>query len=151
MAQFTDNAGDEWRVEISMGTIKELQTKLNVDVGKLLSDGFKQLADLLADPIRYFSVLSIVLAEQAEQRGLTEEQFARRFTGSVFSESQHAFIEGLADFYPSQQRKAILALLAKSRRMTELMIEMETDKLDNLTDNDLRELYSSMESNLLES
>lgn len=151
MATFKDEQGTEWAIKINMGTIKRLQEELDVDVGSLLEHQFKGLADLLANPFRFFSVISILVDKQAEAMGIDEVAFAERFNGPALHDSIDAFVDALASFYPSHHRKAILTLVAKIKRMWELAVEKDEENLEKLSDQDLMDIFGNMVANSQES
>lgn len=105
MAKFRDRAGDEWGVEITIGDLDALRAA-GLDLGKVGSD--PAALDVLDTPETVGKVLWVLCGEQAEKRGLSPEQFARRFNGPTLFAAGDAVTEAVADF---SQRPAVAAAI----------------------------------------
>ncbi len=105
MASFQDREGDKWEIGFDLPTIPKVRAA-GFDLNKIGKDA-KEL-DILDDPERLGAVLWELCEEQAEKRGLTPEQFARRFDGPAIWAARDAVMEAIADF---SQRPAVAAAI----------------------------------------
>jgi hypothetical protein len=107
MARFKDRTGDEWEIGFDLPTIPKVRAA-GFDLNKIGRDA-KEL-DILDDPEKLGAVLWELCEEQAEKRGLTPEQFAKRFDGPAIWAARDAVIEAIADF---SQRPTVAAAIRK--------------------------------------
>jgi len=114
MHSFIDSENRVWEVSINVAAVKRVRGLLDVDLYKLLDDGFKPLSALLADPVLVADVLFCLCQSQAERRNISDEDFGRSLAGDVITQAAETFVEELIDFFPDARvraslRKAILA------------------------------------------
>jgi len=57
MHSFPDNAGRTWTVAINVAAVKRVRGLVNIDLYKLVDDGFRPLGELVADPVQLADVL----------------------------------------------------------------------------------------------
>lgn len=109
---FTDNNGREWRMHLTLGSIKEIneKTKLN-----LLDpwDG-KTIDALAADPFRLGEVLATGVAPETEEEAVA---LAEGLRGVGLDNAMAALHEELASFFPAGQRRAYLLLTATVQKV----------------------------------
>jgi hypothetical protein len=67
------------------------------------------MGQLLDDPVRFVNVLYVLVREQCEQRGVTDEQFGESLYGDALWGAIKAFEECLISFCPSPSQRAALA------------------------------------------
>lgn len=123
MRRFTDTAGRAWELAVTVGAIKRVRDLIGVDLYKLIDDGFKGLADLLADPCKFVDVLWAMVEGQAKAAGVTDEQFGQSLAGDVLSQASDAFVEALVDFFPDARSRANLrAVLEKGKAVRDRLM-----------------------------
>ncbi len=66
MKTFTDNAGRTWTVSINVAAIKRVRGLLDVDLYKLVDDGFQPLSKLVSDPVQLADVLYCLCKDEAD-------------------------------------------------------------------------------------
>jgi len=117
MRTFKDNAGRSWTVTLNVWTVKKVRDLLQVDLldlggapstspGSGETPGNGLLYRLIADPVLLVDVLYVVCQEQADEAGVTDEQFGRAMSGDAIDGATKAFLEELADFTPSPRDRA---------------------------------------------
>jgi hypothetical protein len=111
VAGFTDDAGRQWDVRITIGVCRRVAERLGVylmQAGGDLADRLMDDAALVAD------VLWAILEAQAVERKVTREAFDEALTGRTLGAAQNALWEALLDFIPPARRaEATGRLLAR--------------------------------------
>jgi hypothetical protein len=135
MRTFKDNAGRTWSLTLNVWTVKKVRDLLGVDLLDLGGESATGPSDkkpgllfrLIADPVLLVDVLYVVCRDQADETGITDEQFGRAMGGDAIDAATKAFLEELADFTPSPRDRA------RARKVIETtwaMIEKAQDVLD---------------------
>lgn len=106
MQTFTDNAGRTWAITIHVTAVKRVRGLVDVDLYKLVDDGFKPLAALVADPVRLADVLYCLCRDEATARNVSDEDFGRSLAGDAIVRAADAFVEELIDFFPEARARA---------------------------------------------
>ena len=147
MAEFRDNEGRTWLVQVTTTTLKRVKSLLDMDLGKMAVDGslYKVLAD---DPILLCDLLYAICKPEADERKLSDEDFGRGLAGDAIDAATTALMEGLSDFFPTGRRALHRKALAKFRTLEEKAIRnaedrIESDELDRELDRRLTSLRSA--------
>jgi hypothetical protein len=124
MHTFTDNAGRVWTIAISVAAIKRVRGLLNVDLYKLVDDGFKSLGELLGDPVRLVDVLYVLCQDEANARNVSDEDFGRALGGDALHQAMDAFVEELIDFFPDPKvRQSLRTIIAEATKVRKRMLD----------------------------
>lgn len=115
MATFTAG-GRTWVVEIDPWQMKRARQLAGVDLGTLLNDGCKGLTALLSDPVLLAETVYALCKEEADKLSVGDRDFARALAGDAFEQAADAFVQALADFYPSRRRGLLLSLATKGKQ-----------------------------------
>ena len=144
MAEFRDNEGRSWTIQVTTTTLKRVKSLLGFDLGKMAADGslYKVLAD---DPILLCDLLYAICKPQADERKLSDEDFGRGLAGDAIDAATTALMEGLIDFFPKGRRELHRKALAKFRTLEAKAIRnaedrIESDELDKELDRRLESL-----------
>jgi hypothetical protein len=133
MKPFKDTEGREWLVSINVNAIKRVRGLLNIDLYKLLDDGYKGLSDLLSSPIELVDVLYVLCQEKAEERGITDEQFGRAMAGDALQHAADAFLEELTDFFPDPRvRAGLKKVIEAGKRVRDKLMDHAEALLDDV-------------------
>ena len=109
MKTFRDNASRTWNLALNVYAVKKVRDLMGVDLLDLDSGDKpedKLLSRLIADPILLVDLLYVVCKGEADQKGVTDEQFGQAMAGDVIDTATKAFLEELADFTPSPRDRA---------------------------------------------
>ena len=130
MAEFRDNEGRTWLVQVTTTTLKRVKSLLNMDLGKMAVDGslYKVLAD---DPILLCDLLYAICKPEADERKLSDEDFGRGLAGDAIDAATTALMEGLIDFFPKGRRELHRKALAKFRTLEARAIRSAEDRIDS--------------------
>jgi hypothetical protein len=124
MQSFKDNADRTWTVAINVTAIKRVRGLLGIDLYKLVDDGFKPLADLMADPVQLVDVLYCLCKEEADARQISDEDFGRALGGDVISVAADAFVEELIAFFPNARaRQGLKKVVAAGRQVQDKLLD----------------------------
>lgn len=133
MHAFTDASGRVWELCINVSAAKRVRGLLNVDLYKVVDDGFKPLAELLGDPIQLADLLYVLCKDQAEAKQISDEDFGRALYGDVIHSASDAFLEELVDFFPNPRvRQGLRKVIEKSGKMRDLMVERAEVMIDQV-------------------
>lgn len=131
MGMFTDSAGRAWTIVIDVTAIKRVRSALGVNLLDVI--GGELLNRLTNDPVLLCDILYCLVKPEADSRKLTDEDFGRAINGDVIHNATRAFLESLADFFPSAQREILLKILAKTTEIEQTVLKQAMAKLDNIT------------------
>lgn len=128
MALFKDQFGREWSVVIDTWQLRVVRERCDFEIGKMLEDKMRRW-DELADPVRLGSILFALVADQARERGVSEEQFHRGLAGDAIQHAYEAFERAYLDFCPSRQRELLTAAARKSEEIQTASAKLALDQL----------------------
>lgn len=106
MHSFPDNAGRTWTVAINVAAVKRVRGLVNIDLYKLVDDGFRPLGELVADPVQLADVLYCLCMDEADAKNVSDEDFGRALYGDAITLAAEAFVEELFDFFPDARARA---------------------------------------------
>ncbi|HOD84164.1 MAG TPA: hypothetical protein PKG77_22300 [Phycisphaerae bacterium] len=129
MKTFVDNAGRTWTVSITVDSIKRVKGLLALNL--LDTVGGDLLEKLVGDPVLLCDVVYALCKPQAEQAGVSDEDFGRAMAGDAIERATTALLEDLVDFFPGQRRALLAKALDKLRAMENVAFEVASAKLDD--------------------
>jgi len=149
MPQFTDSQGDGWSLAITIGTAKRAKEHLAVDLLQPLEGSPPLLTRLSTDLIFLCDLLFAICQPQAEQRQLTDVQFAERLAGEALQGAHEALMEGLVDFFRQLRRPDVVAAIDKQREVIRRAVELaeqtvQSNEFDRLIDRELQKIPGSL-------
>jgi hypothetical protein len=155
MKQFKDTQGDTWLVTVNGGTIKRAHALLEIDLGDPLSGNPPLLTRFDTDLAFKVDVLYVVCLPEADQRGISDEDFAARLEGDALYDASEAFLEALADFFQKLRRTHVVRAIQKQREVVARAVQMAeqtlgSEQFDQRIDAELAGLGESF-ANLLQS
>lgn len=115
MAKFTDAAGGEWPLALTVADLEAVKAEAGVDLGDVGEEGaYRALAGLT--PVAFARVLWVLCRDRAAAAGLDPAGFKRRLDGRAVEGAVVALVEALVDFFHRPQAAAAL----KGRLRTEM-------------------------------
>lgn len=131
MRTFTDNAGRTWTVAIHVAAVKRVRAILEIDLYGLVNEGFERLAELCHDPVTLVDLLYVLCQDEAEKRGVSDEDFGRAMAGDSIERATMAFIEALTDFFPNPRvRAGLKRVMATAGQTRDHLIENWSQQID---------------------
>jgi hypothetical protein len=130
MKSFTDNAGRSWSVEVNVAALKRVKGLTGVDLLEVL-DG--TLIDRLTrDPVLLCDVLYAACKPEADQHGVTDEEFGRAMAGDAIEHATGALLDEIVSFCPSPRDRAALGrVLAATRTAMDKARDLIEQRLDS--------------------
>lgn len=133
MHSFQDNAGRTWVIAINVAVVKRVRALVNVDLYKLIDDGFKPLAALVADPVQLADVLYCLCKDEADAKQVSDEDFGRALAGDAITLAADAFVEELIDFFPDARARASLKkVVAAGRTVRDKLLDHAETVIDRI-------------------
>jgi len=129
MHAFKDNAGRNWTVAVTVGSVKRVRSMLNVDL--LDAAEGKVFARLATDPVLLCDVLYCVCKPDLDAAGVTDEQFGEALAGDAIEHATEALLEDLVDFFPKARRQVLAKALGKLRTLETRAAELAMAKFDS--------------------
>lgn len=100
---YRDRLGRTWRVKITAGLLGRLRREADVDLGRLTRSDknlARGLARLFGSQDQLGRFLWVLVADQAEARGVSPEDFVEGFDGPTLERCTSAVLCALAEFAP---------------------------------------------------
>lgn len=146
MSSFKDRDGRAWDIEISVGSVKKVQSRMNIDLVKILlmrpgknPDGTDSTMidcsgcmEILEDPIRLANLLACLCEKQMAERNIDEEAFGYLLKGDVLYAAGVAFMEAAADFFQGERRVVIRNLLKTRIRLEEKLDKVLSEAMEKI-------------------
>ena len=129
MKTFRDNANREWTVEVNVEALKRVKGLLDVDL--LNAAGGKLLERLIADPVLLCDVVYCLVKPQADQAGVTDEDFGRAMAGDAIDAATSALLEELVGFFPQARRRVLAKAVQKMDQLQDRIVAGAEELLDS--------------------
>ncbi len=130
MKQFTDSKKRRWDVSVTVAAIKRVRTLLEVDLLDILGNG-ELITKLVTDPVLLVDVLYVMCKPQADEQGVSDEQFGEAMAGEPINDATRALLEDLANFSPNPAiRKNMRRVVEAAWKAEEKAGEVLTERLD---------------------
>ena len=129
MKIFKDNADRTWTVTVNVDAIKRVRSLLSIDLMEAVEG--KLIERLIGDPVLLCDVIYSVCKEDADAKGITDEEFGRAMAGDAIELATTALLEELVDFFPQGKRQLLRKALAKLETLQETMLAVVSERLDS--------------------
>ncbi len=134
MRTFTDNAGRTWTIAVTVDAIKRVEGLIaGVNLAKLMVGDPPLLTRLETDIVLLCDVIFALVKPQADQLGVTDEEFGRALGGDAIRLAHDAFWEELIDFFRQLRRTDTARAIKKQISLVEATvaaIEQQVETLD---------------------
>jgi hypothetical protein len=143
MPTFKDSNGREWTIKLDPPTVLRIRsTTCDVPNCKHLQNGGctgVDLADLTGETQRQLrrdivllvNTLYLICQPEAQRQGVTDEQFGASLVGDAIRRATIAMDEAIADFFPEETRKILIAMCAKDAEVKQLGMELALKKIND--------------------
>ncbi len=131
MKTFTDSAGRNWTINLTIDAVKRLKALLEVDLLALEVGDPPLMTKLGLDVVLLCDVIYALIKPQADKEGVSDEQFGQALGGEAILAAQGAFYDELISFFRHLGRKDLASAVETQRRMIDLTVErveMEIEK-----------------------
>jgi len=130
--KFNDTQGREWTIELHTTAIKRVRSLTGVDL--LADDGAGVVAKLIRDPVLLCDVVYAAVKPQADERGVSDEDFGRAMHGDPIGSATEALVDELVSFCPNPRDRAALGkAVAAMYDVMDKARDLVEGRLDELT------------------
>ena len=126
MKSFTDKNGESWDLDLNIGAAMRLKSRLDIDIENVVTfdksnnpEDVSLLERIAEDSILLFNVIFILCEKQVQDRKLTQEQFAERFTGDTIEAATDALLDEIVNFSRPAKRKVLQRLRQISKEYSD--------------------------------
>lgn len=138
MATFTDNTGKDWQVKVNPVTLAKVEDCLGCDFATEPEDDGGPIIRIATDCMFCFRVLWVLCESQAEERGVSSEDFGDALVGDALGKAQRALCQAISDFYPSAERRnAVAKVFDFIHHAEQRIVQQSAEKIDALNVDDL--------------
>ncbi|MEX2388776.1 MAG: hypothetical protein WD534_12935 [Phycisphaeraceae bacterium] len=132
MKTFTDSAGRTWTLAITVDAIKRVQTLAGVNLADITSGDPPLLTRLEVDLVLLCDVIYALVQPQAEQAGLSDEQFGQALGGDAILAAHDAFWGALSDFFQSLRRSDQVRAIQKQTALVQAAVAAAEGRIEQL-------------------
>jgi hypothetical protein len=143
MQKFKDIHGRDWTVNVTVSTVKRVKAQLDIDMLNNIDEFIKLTKDIMS----LCDILYVVCWDEAEQRGITDEQFAASLGGPVLREAESALSEAYIAFFPDPK---VAANLRVANEKYNVLLEKALALVEKKTPEKIKQLDSDIETFLVE-
>ncbi|MCC6653332.1 MAG: hypothetical protein IT348_19430 [Candidatus Eisenbacteria bacterium] len=110
MAEFKDARGKRWDIRINVSAVKRVRDLLGVELHRIL-DPAADVGQQLEDPETLVNTIYLLCSAQADEAGVSDEQFGRRLAGDAIAAATKALLAAIVEFASGPQRLVLLGSL----------------------------------------
>ena len=132
MHTFLDTEGRTWKININVAAISEVRAALDIDLLKVIEKDGELIERLVDDLPLLCQVIFVLCDAQAKEDKVSPEDFARAMGGDSLENAMKAFLEELADFFPSQRRQVMHLMIQKGAVLQEKVCALALAELEAL-------------------
>lgn len=111
MESFKDSAGRQWQLTINVAAIRRVREQTGFEFGTCLEEDGQAFFAMLNNLELLPAVLWELVRGQAQDAGVTQDQFFDAFNGEVFDDAAPALQRAFAFFCPTPYRQAMLNMM----------------------------------------
>lgn len=123
MRTFKDSLNRDWQIEVTVGSIKRVKALCGVDLLNIAESeqetDFALLQKLYDDPLLLVDTLYALCKPEADEKNISDEDFARGITGDTLDVAIKTFLADLVDFFPPRKRLIMNKAVNLIRRFEE--------------------------------
>ena len=127
MATFKDTKGREWKLCVSLQTVKEIQKKWKLNISQIV-EADADVWKLLSNLEMFVDVIWLMVSKQAEEQDVTEHDFGEAMYGDEILDARTAFLKALVEFFPSQERRDAI------KKMIQIAVDAESQIIQQARD-----------------
>lgn len=135
MRVIKDLKGRQWELQITVGTIKRVRSKLDMDLYNIGDEGF--IKTIIDDPIKLIELFWVILEDEVEKQEIDEAEFCKGWAGEVIEIATNLFIEELIEFFPPKKRMPVEKMWKKLRSLEEKVYKKVEIEVENISEDDI--------------
>lgn len=130
MKTFVDTADRTWSIHLTIDSVKRVKSLLDVNLLDLLGGSTPLLTRLGTDVVLLCDVIFVLIKTQADEKGVTDEQFGAALGGEAILGAQSAFYEELIGFFQGMGRKDMVRAVTAQRNLIDKAVQRIASHLD---------------------
>jgi len=129
---FTDLQGRDWGIApMSWGMIVKIRSRFRgVDFSKIVEKDDRTFERLAMEPELLVNVLWCTCEAQAEELGVSGEEFGESLGGDVLDQAALALERAAIDFFPPRVRRTLTKLVEKRNQAMDLAMDQLIETVD---------------------
>jgi len=132
MKTFNDNAGRTWTISITVDAIKRVEGLIKgVNLANLTDGDPPLLTRLETDLVLLCDVIFALVKPQAEQLGVSDEEFGKAMGGDAIMAAHDAFWEELTGFFRQLRRTDTARAIEKQAALVKATVEAIEQRVEN--------------------
>jgi hypothetical protein len=132
MQYVKDTNNFQWEIKVNVNTLKRIKALCEIDLMELISVNEKTgemntelLERLSSDPVLLVDLLYATCKPQADEKNMTDEQFAEVWAGDQIEFAVNALMEEIINFFPEAKRR----LWQKINQASKINAQKEKDEI----------------------
>ncbi len=135
MRVIKDLKGREWELQITVGTIKRVRSKLDMDLYKIDDKNF--IKTIFDDPIKLIELIWVILEDQVKEKEISEIEFCEGWAGEAIEVATDLFIEELIEFFPPKKRQPLEKWWKMARSVELKILKKAEEEVLNIDENQI--------------
>ncbi len=151
MATFVDEKKNTWDIDLTIGSVKQVQKLLGVNLLDLDGGDPPLLTRLGTDLVLLVDVIYVLVKEQTDKADMSDVEFGLALNGEAISAAQEAFYEELVLFFQGLGRKDLaraVKIQIEIITKTVILVEKKLSGID--VDKKIEKAFGKEFTNLLE-
>ncbi|HUS46159.1 MAG TPA: hypothetical protein VM219_09050 [Phycisphaerae bacterium] len=140
MKTFLDSAGRTWTIAITVDAVRRVRDLVDVNLARIIEPRkaggeVPLMTDLEDDLLLLVDVIYALVKPQADEAGVSDEEFGRALGGEAIAAAHEAFWRELADFFRSLRRRPNAAearAIEKQLALVEAALAVAEEKIEAL-------------------
>ena len=149
MKAFTDSAGRTWSFSITIDSIRRVKELLGINITEVDAGTPPLLVLIGTDELTLINIVFCLIKPQADERGVTDEEFGRHIDGAAILGAQTALYEEFTDFFLSRGRPDRAKAVTAQKKMMELAVENGRANLEAAVEAEMKKISSGNASTSL--
>lgn len=133
MKTFTDSASRTWTIAVTVDAIKRVEGLIKgVNLANLTTGDPPLLTRLETDVVLLCDVIFALIKPQADQLGVSDEEFGRAMGGDAIMAAHDAFWGELTDFFRQLRRTDTARAIEKQAALVKATVEAIEQRVETL-------------------
>jgi hypothetical protein len=136
MKKLCDMQGREWSYSLNILSMKRIKDLVGIDLLNAAETAQRVIFD---DPYTFGQILYCLCQRQAEERGVSQDQFLEGLAGECLDAALTGFVEEWRDFFPQSRKvhRVVLERMVRLRALYEAEAAKQAEEhLQRLEDQD---------------
>lgn len=129
---FKDSSGTSWELAVTLGNAIKVKERLGIDILQPEQGETPLYQKISEDDTILAQIIAVLIENQFDKNGVTEENIYDRFDGSTVSASITALNKELHDFFLQRGRPDRAKQIKKTQELLEVGIKVREEQIDKV-------------------